>query len=302
MTHDDDHDLDETTLHAYVDGQLDPARAAAVADRLLRHPRAAQQVLAWREQRESLQALHREWLDEPIPPRLTAALRPEAANAPRWPRAWAAALLLTVGVGTGLAGGWGGHAWWHAKQEAAERASAEAAARAAGRDPSVPDYVRDAAIAHAVYQPEQRHPVEVGADQADHLIQWLSKRLGQPLHAPVLRDYGWKLVGGRLLPAGDDAAPGAPLARAQFMYENETGERFTLYVSTGARSPEAPVAFRLTRRVEAGQTTRSLYWIDGTLAYALSGNFDEKRLRILADLVHARIGMADRLPVKPPAS
>jgi len=299
MTHDDDHDLDEATLHAYVDGQLDPARAAAVADRLLRHPRAAQQVLAWREQRESLQALHREWLDEPIPPRLTAALRPEAANAPRWPRAWAAALLLTVGVGAGLAGGWGGHAWWHAKQEAAERASAEAAARAAGRDPSVPDYVRDAAIAHAVYQPEQRHPVEVGADQADHLIQWLSKRLGQPLHAPVLRDYGWKLVGGRLLPAGDDAAPGAPLARAQFMYENETGERFTLYVSTGARSPEAPVAFRLTRRVEAGQTTRSLYWIDGALAYALSGNFDEKRLRILADLVHARIGMADRAPRSP---
>jgi anti-sigma factor RsiW len=204
-----------------------------------------------------------------------------------------------VGVGAGLAGGWGGHAWWHAKQEAAERASAEAAARAAGRDPSVPDYVRDAAIAHAVYQPEQRHPVEVGADQADHLIQWLSKRLGQPLHAPVLRDYGWKLVGGRLLPAGDDAAPGAPLARAQFMYENETGERFTLYVSTGTRSPEAPVAFRLTRRVEAGQTTRSLYWIDGTLAYALSGNFDEKRLRILADLVHARIGMADRAPRSP---
>ncbi len=302
MTHDDDHDLDEATLHAYVDGQLDPARAAAVADRLLRHPRAAQQVLAWREQRESLQALHREWLDEPVPPRLTAALRPEAANAPRWPRAWAAALLLTAGLGAGMAGGWGGHAWWYAKQEAAERASAEAAARAAGRDPSVPDYVRDAAIAHAVYQPEQRHPVEVGADQADHLIQWLSKRLGQPLHAPVLRDYGWKLVGGRLLPAGDDAAPGAPLARAQFMYENDTGERFTLYVSTGASSPEAPVAFRLTRRVEAGQTTRSLYWIDGKLAYALSGNFDEKRLRILADLVHARIGMADRSPVKPPAS
>jgi anti-sigma factor RsiW len=303
MTHDDDHDLDEATLHAYVDGQLDPARAAAVADRLLRHPRAAQQVLAWREQRESLQALHREWLDEPVPSHLAAALRPpEAANAPRWPRAWAAALLLTAGLGAGVAGGWGGHAWWYAKQEAAQRASAEAAARAAGRDPSVPDYVRDAAIAHAVYQPEQRHPVEVGADQADHLIQWLSKRLGQPLHAPVLRDYGWKLVGGRLLPAGDDASPGAPLARAQFMYENEAGERFTLYVSTGASSPEAPVAFRLTRRVEAGQTTRSLYWIDGKLAYALSGNFDEKRLRILADLVHARIGMADRLPVKPPAS
>ncbi|WP_431265433.1 anti-sigma factor family protein [Roseateles chitinivorans] len=300
----DDIDFDESTLHAYVDGQLPPERAAQVADWLLRHPRAAQQVLGWREQRESLKALHRDWLDEPVPASLTTALRPPAAaNASRWPRAWAAALLLAVGLGAGGAGGWGGHAWWYGKKEAAEMAAAAAAARAAGRDPSIPEYVRDAAIAHAVYQPEKRHPVEVGADQADHLIQWLSKRLGQPLYAPVLRDYGWKLVGGRLLPAGDDATAGASasaaLARAQFMYENEAGERFTLYVSTGASSPEAPVAFRLMRRVEAGQTTRSLFWIDGKLAYALSGNFDERRLRVLADLVHARIGMIARASSAP---
>ncbi|ANH68780.1 anti-sigma factor [Mitsuaria sp. 7] len=300
----DDIDFDESNLHAYVDGQLPPERAAQVADWLLRHPRAAQQVLGWREQRESLKALHRDWLDEPVPPSLTAALRPPAANASRWPRAWAAALLLAVGLGAGVAGGWGGHAWWYGKKEAAEMAAAAAAARAAGRDPSIPEYVRDAAIAHAVYQPEKRHPVEVGADQADHLMQWLSKRLGQPLYAPVLRDYGWKLVGGRLLPAGDDAAAGtssggAALARAQFMYENETGERFTLYVSTGASSPDAPVAFRLMQRVEAGQTTRSLFWIDGKLAYALSGNFDERRLRVLTDLVHARIGMIARAASSP---
>jgi anti-sigma factor RsiW len=295
----DDIDFDESTLHAYVDGQLPPERAAQVADWLLHHPRAAQQVLGWREQRESLKALHRDWLAEPVPPSLTAALRPPAANGPRWPHAWAAALLLAVGLGAGVAGGWGGHAWWYGKKEAAAMAAADAAARAAGRDPSIPEYVRDAAIAHAVYQPEKRHPVEVGADQADHLMQWLSKRLGQPLYAPVLRDYGWKLVGGRLLPAGDDASVGAALARAQFMYENEAGERFTLYVSTGASSPEAPVAFRLMRRVEAGQTTRSLYWIDGKLAYALSGSFDERRLRVLADLVHARIGMIARAASSP---
>ncbi|MFX1679312.1 anti-sigma factor [Mitsuaria sp. CC2] len=312
MTH-DEIDIDDPTLHAYVDGQLPPERAAQVADWLLRHPRAAQQVLGWREQRDSLKALHRDWLDEPVPPSLTAALRPPAAKAPRWPRAWAAALLLAVGLGAGVAGGWGGHAWWTGKKEAAEMAAAAAASRAAGRDPSIPEYVRDAAIAHAVYQPEKRHPVEVGADQADHLIQWLSKRLGQPLYAPTLRDYGWKLVGGRLLPAGDDPSTGASagasartsvgaaLARAQFMYENEAGERFTLYVSTGASSPEAPVAFRLMQRVEGGQTTRSLFWIDGKLAYALSGNFDERRLRVLADLVHARIGMIARASSAPVA-
>jgi anti-sigma factor RsiW len=318
-----DLDFDDATLHAYVDGQLPAERAAALADWLLQHPRAARQVLDWREQRESLRNLHRDWLDEPVPPRLAAALEPSAANDARWPRAWVAGLLLAVGLGAGAAGGWGGHAYWYGKKEAAELAASNAAARAAGRDPSIPEYVRDAAIAHVVYQPEKRHPVEVGADQADHLIQWLSKRLGQPLHAPVMRDYGWKLVGGRLLPAGDDPAapanarprttagagaaaeanPAAALARAQFMYENDAGERFTLYVSTGAASPEAPVAFRLMSRVEGGQTTRSLFWIDGKLAYALSGNFDEKRLRVLADLIHVRIGMPDPKPANPsPAS
>ncbi len=297
MTH-DDHDLDDATLHAYVDGQLDPSRAAEVADRLLRHPRAAQQVLAWREQREALQALHRDWLDEPVPSRLGAALRPAAPPSP-WPRAWAAGLLVALGLGAGAAGGWGGHRWWQGQQQAAELAAAQAAARAAGRDPTVPEYVRDAAIAHVVYQPEKRHPVEVGADQADHLVQWLSKRLGAQLYTPVLRDYGWKLVGGRLLPASDDPSVGDALARAQFMYENDLGERFTLYVSTGAASPQAPVAFRLTRRTEGGRTTRSLYWVDGKLAYALSGDFDEKRLRVLADLVHARIGMIARAASSP---
>lgn len=303
MTH-DDHELDDATLHAYVDGQLEPSQAAEVADRLLRQPRAAQRVLAWREQREALQALHRDWLDEPVPSRLSAALHPPAAAAivaspSPWPRAWAAALLVALGLGAGAAGGWGGHGWWQGKQQAAALAAAQAAARAAGRDPTVPEYVRDAAIAHAVYQPEKRHPVEVGADQADHLVQWLSKRLGAQLYTPVLRDYGWKLVGGRLLPASDDPSVGGALARAQFMYENDAGERFTLYVSTGAASPEAPVAFRLTQRTEGGSTTRSLYWIDGKLAYALSGNFDEKRLRVLADLVHARMGMIARAASSP---
>ena len=32
--------------------------------------------------------------------------------------------------------------------------------------------------AHRVYVSEVRHPVEVGADEEAHLVQWLSKRLG----------------------------------------------------------------------------------------------------------------------------
>lgn len=203
-------------------------------------------------------------------------------------RAWATTLLVLVALGAGAAGGWRGQAWWAAKDMAARTAAAEAAARAAGRDPSVPDHVRDAAIAHAVYLAE---PVA-----ADPLIPWLSRHLGAPLQAPSLRDYGWKLLGGRLLPAGDDPRPGTPLARAQLVYENGAGERLTLYVSPGAGPSPAATALRLARRTDAGQTTLSLYWTSGPLAYTLSGNVEEKRLRGLADLAQARVNMG-----KPPA-
>lgn len=269
-------EFDEATLHAYVDGALDPGRAAAVADWLLDHPRAADQVRAWRAQREGLHGLRRDWLSEPVPATLYAALHERDRSPPtQWP--WAAAAAALFALGLGLAVGWGGHALWAERQVDGVTAQAE----------RVPSFVRDAAIAHVVYQPEKRHPVEVTADQQDHLVQWLSKRLGQPLTVPDLADQGLHLVGGRLLPAGDNS--GGPLARAQFMYEDAAGLRLTLYVSTGARTAEVPVGFRLTQQTENGQLTRSLYWIDGPLGYALNGPLEERRLRELAVLVHERL-------------
>ena len=47
-------------------------------------------------------------------------------------------------------------------------------------------------------------------------MQWLSKRLGRPLVVPDLAAVGFRLMGGRLLPAEDGPA-------AQFMYETGKG-------------------------------------------------------------------------------
>ena len=68
--------------------------------------------------------------------------------------------------------------------------------------------------------------MEVDAGQEAHLMQWLSKRLGRQLVTPDLSGAGFRLMGGRLLPAEDGPA-------AQFMYENGTGERLTLYLRSG---------------------------------------------------------------------
>jgi anti-sigma factor RsiW len=267
--------IDDTTLHAYVDGQLAASEAAQVALWLKAHPDQAARVLTWQAQRQQLQALHAELLDEAVPPHLLAALHP-----PRrlWREALAASVLLLLGLGLG---------WWSRPWLDGATGLAVAPANA------VPAYVRDAALAHVLYTPEQRHPVEVGAEQQQHLVQWLSRRLGAPLRVPVLTEQGWNLVGGRLLPAGetppgaDPKAP-APIARAQFMYETRSGERLTLYVAVAAAHAPAPTAFALTQAGEGAQ--RSFYWTDGTLGYALTGVMPSAELAELAGLVHRQLG------------
>jgi anti-sigma factor RsiW len=44
----------------------------------------------------------------------------------------------------------------------------------------------DAIAAHRTFSVETRHPVEVGANEEAHLVQWLSKGLGHRLIVPDL--------------------------------------------------------------------------------------------------------------------
>ena len=66
---------DETTLHAWVDGELQPDAAAAVAQWLAEHPEEAARMAAIQAQNAGLQALHVQLLDEPA---RRAVLRQEA--------------------------------------------------------------------------------------------------------------------------------------------------------------------------------------------------------------------------------
>jgi anti-sigma factor RsiW len=137
---------------------------------------------------------------------------------------------------------------------------------------------RRAAMAHAVYSPEVRHPVEVAANEEQHLVAWLSKRLGVKLRAPKLDDAGMSLVGGRLLPG--DSGP-----VAQFMYQSQNGRRLTLYVRTEA-SKNRETAFRYARENNVGV----FYWIDREAGYAIaSGDLSKEELLRVADLVYKQL-------------
>lgn len=258
---------DEAELHAYVDGRLDSARRAAVEARLAQDPETAQRVRAWSEQRQALRALHAQLLDEPAPPHLVDAARQlhhRSSRLAQWQR-WggmAASLFAAFIVG------WGGHAQWDARSGARGPQAARS-------------FAHQALAAYAVYVPEVRHPVEVEAAQQQHLVQWLSKRLGRPLKVPDLSAAGYSLVGGRLLP-GDQGA------RAQFMYQDAHGERITLYVGAVAGAAGKgmdPTSFRYSD--EGG--VASFYWVDQGFGYALTGKLSRPALLALAESVYRQL-------------
>ena len=254
--------ISEAQLHALADGVLPEDQRAAIDAHLRAHPEDAARVHAWREQNQQLRALFDPVLEETFPPALLQAAAPPAAN-----QAWyshavqAAAAIVLV-----FAGGMGG---WLLRGDGGDMPIASASALT---------LARSAAIAHAVYTPEVRHPVEVGVEQEAHLVQWLSKRLGSTLRPPVLSPLGYHLIGGRLLP-GDGDGP-----VAQFMYEEGTGKRLTLYVAK-ERAGKQETAFRYTQEKDLSV----FYWIDGQLGYALSASLPKQALGKIADAVYAQL-------------
>ncbi|SDQ49166.1 Transmembrane transcriptional regulator (anti-sigma factor RsiW) [Paraburkholderia fungorum] len=304
--------LDLRALSAFVDGELPEAQRVEVEAKLAQHPQAAAKVAAWRAQKAALRALcgisprgdrgaraygvvndddpeeardrndgndgsdrinrDEEHADSrhvyananPAPridadePAFIVIRRP----VPWWQRVGVAACWLAAGAGLALAVGplaprLTGGAW-----------------RGLGGQP--PGFAQRADIAYAVYSPERRHPVEVAASDEEHLINWLSKRLNRPLSVPSLQEYGYSLVGGRLLPG--EAGPAA-----QFMYENHEGARLTLYVTGIARDE---TEFRLFR----DGNRRTFYWISDGMGYALSGAIAEGKLRSMAIDVCSALG------------
>jgi len=281
-------DITEQSLNAWVDGRLpadERARidAAIAADAGLRAHAAHLQ-----QQNLGLRELFDRELAEPVPAELSAAalgqaradrragagLRTDgraAANHPWFRRV--AGLLAAGAIGLVLG--------WLARGALPDGAPVVASARppAADTGPShagVP-LTRAAAVAHAAYVPEVRHPVEVGAGEQAHLVAWLSKRLGTSLRVPDLGAHGFTLVGGRLLP--DDSGGVAAL----FMFENPSGTRLTLFVRRDATGGDT--AFHFAEQGRIG----TFHWLDRGFGYALSGELSRDAMLSVATAVYQQL-------------
>jgi anti-sigma factor RsiW len=257
---DPDSHVTEEELHALVDGELPAHRRAAVEAWLATRPEEAARVGAWRIQADVLRARYGAVAGEPVPGRLQVERLVRARRS--W-RALAAAAILLAFLGGGATG-------WLARGSTA----------LAPTDREV--LTAEALTAHRLYAIEIRHPVEVPGDQRDHLVQWLSKRVGYELRAPALEPIDLRLVGGRLLPGPTSAA-------AFFMYEAPSGERFTLYCT---RSGAGETALRYNAEGELG----TIFWADQNVAYVVAGPGDRDRLQKIAKSAYEQIEL--RTPVK----
>jgi len=240
----------EDELHAYVDGRLDASRRAEVESWLSEHPSEAARISSYRQQNDMMQALFNPVLEEPIP----MQMHPQAMR-----RSYAKPLRYAAMLGAMVLSGMLGWAM-HGSEKV--------------RQPTMIAMVKQAALAHVVYTPEMLHPVEVGKDHEDHLVKWLSKRLGNNVRAPHLGNVGYELVGGRLLPGGQGPA-------AQFMYQDARGQRLTLYLSNKP-ADKGEAAFRYAQEGKVGV----FYWIDSGMSYALSGEIEKTDLLKVANAVY----------------
>lgn len=308
-THGTPRALDNPDWHAWVDGHLPPAQADALHQQLQGDESALDTIAHWTTQRTRLQALHADLLNAPVPEALLASALRVVGHKEKQTQWWrwggmAASVLVAFVLG------WTGRSQWVSQTPGNHLSGTPAHSDTRLAAAPAQRFAQQAAVAHAVYQPEVRHPVEVAAAQQEHLVQWLSKRLGRQLKLPVLAADGYELVGGRLLP-GDTGA------RAQFMYQNSQGERITLYLggltptegavttavppgnkddksdkghkpaSPGAThsAAEATTAFQFNQE----GPVPSFYWTDAGFGYALSGQLSRTQLLSLATTVYHQL-------------
>ncbi|WP_068110764.1 anti-sigma factor family protein [Tropicimonas marinistellae] len=239
----------QNTLNAYIDGELGPEEAAELEARLARDPEARQTLETLSRQKglvvEALQAIDTGPADlqtERLKRRLADRLAQRTVPLSHRPSlGWFRAGAQVAAACALMAFGWWGHA--------------TVTAPTAG----VPEYVSEAVGAHQVFAEDPDYPVEFAGAAVDGAADWFSGKIGVPISAPDLDEYGVALVGARLLGTKE-----GPLA--QYVYEDGNGSRYTLTLAQHPKSePIGPLTI-------VDYPSRSVgYWRTADVDFALVG-------------------------------
>ena len=282
--------VDETDLHALVDGELDPDHRRRVEDHLLLHPGDAALVEDWRRQNAALRAAFEPIALETPPLSLrTAATRaaaqsqgPIETGATHWGRpsgtprprriedlrvrqrrqaALISALLLVSGLAlAGLA----------AFVFAGGRSEAP---RAPALTAFSQGYVSRAGLTYATYTVDA-HPVEFDATRRDELADRLKTRVGFS-RIPDLSAQDLRLLGGRIVPGVSGPA-------GFLIYERADGGRVGLYFERAvfAAAPPAP---------RGGFGVTAIEWRAADFAFVLVGPLPPDAMQAAAERAAALV-------------
>jgi anti-sigma factor RsiW len=234
-------------LNAFADGELEAEERVSLQKLLTDCEITRKAFSSIQQQKSDLHNAYNSTLHETLPPSLIAAT--SGYGMKRFlPLAAMFAFLMLSGAGG-----------WFAAQNMGALHSTDLASRAL--------------IAHQVYAPEMRHPVEVAANEREDLRAWLSKRVGATVTIPALDFHGYQFLGGRLL-ASDNGPAG------QLMFENIDKQRLTIFVTANLEQKDEAL------RLVAKDGLVTCYWRDGALAVAITGDLSREAMTKLGTSVY----------------
>ncbi|GAB5459914.1 anti-sigma factor family protein [Hoeflea alexandrii] len=236
-------------LSAYLDGELDAAEARSVEAMLEKDPALQAELDALIAADALAQDQFDALLGDPVPLALAQKIKAlpvgAAPSRPASPPVWAA---LAAGLALFVFGGLGGYLL-------KDRISP------AGDQVAQAGWLNDIADYHEIYAGQQRHLVEVRADESDHLKKWLGASVGVAFSIPDLTGFELTFEGGRLL-----VANGKPVA--QLMYRQADGTVIALCLQS---SPNGDTASSTVFKEQTIKGFDFVSWKSNGAAYVVVG-------------------------------
>jgi anti-sigma factor RsiW len=255
--------LDDSTLVAHVDGELDAARAQEVEAALDLDPELRSRARIFRETSRVLRTALGGSSREAVSPRLAQALeRPRTGGGGRRRRRLAVPLAaslaaLTVGLGGGYIAG------------------IQHTQRIGHAD--VDHWLEEAGKYYRLYAEDESYLIEINAEEARSRESKLGDWLNGDLRIPDLSRHGLTFLGARFVALEvDPAASGEAQPAIMLVYHLPEGKPLALCILPYGQATEK--AQGMAHHADMNQ----LYWISSGYGYVLQGWADEGLLRELA--------------------